>query len=156
METKQLSKYANTILKSYWNNILPVDPFTLLRSSGWRVFFSDSLIESNMDFFIDQEEKHIYMNAKLLEDAYKSRVVCAKSFAYALTSSRETPLSEKDAMGFAAEILIPELFLGLISDIEESVNRFAVTSDLVRIRRNQMTSLEYTSTTGFQPVELSK
>ena len=156
METRQLSKYAHALLKSYWNGVLPVDPFVLVRSSGWSVFFSDSLNESDMDFFIDQEEKHIYMQAALLKDVYNSRVICAKALAYAITSSRETMITEDAALGFAAEVLMPEIYLGLVSNSDEAVHRFAVNSNLVEFRRNQMSNPEYASTTGFLPAGMSK
>lgn len=156
METRQLSKYAHALLKSYWNGVLPVDPFVLVRSSGWSVFFSDSLNESNMDFFIDQEEKNIYMQANLLGDIYNSRVICAKALAYAITSSRETMIPEDEALGFAAEVLIPEIYLGLVSNSDEAIRRFAVSPDLIEVRKKQMSNPEYTSTTGFLPAGMSK
>ena len=156
METTTLSKYANAILKAYWNGTLPVDPFILVRAARWKIVFSDSLSESSMDFYIDPEERCVYMNSSLLIDAYASRVACAKALAYVVTSSREVVLEEQKATDFAAEILIPDLFLGLMSEENNPVEHFAVTSGLVSVRRKQMTSGEYASTTGFRRAELSK
>lgn len=151
-----LSKYANAILHNYWNRTLPVDPFVLARASGWNVIFSDNLEGSKRDFYLDPEEKTVYMNAGLMLNACEARVACAKALAYVVTASRESAISEETATGFAAEILIPELFLGLVSDVANSAQHFAVTPNLVTVRRKQMLSAEYSSTTGFLPAALSK
>lgn len=151
-----LSKHANAILQAYWNRVLPVDPFVLVRASGWSVVFSDDLAGSARDFYLDPEEKVVYMNAEILSDAYEARVSCAMALAYVVTASRETVIEEDTATEFAAEILIPELFLGLVNDATNSAQHFAVTPNMVTVRRKQMLSAEYSSTTGFLTAALSK
>ena len=151
-----LSKHANAILHNYWNRTLPVDPFVLVRASGWSAVFSDNLNGSKRDFYLDPEEKTVHMNAELLDNAYEARVACAKALAFIVTASRENAISEETATGFAAEILIPELFLGLVNDATNSAQHFAVTPNMVTVRRKQMISAEYSSTTGFLTAVLSK
>lgn len=155
MTINVLSPFAQATLDRAWDMKLPVDPFILVRSLGWNLYFSENLNEGCFPFEIDEENTCVYLHPRLLRDVYVLRFQCACALGHIVSSTYNIDAVDEDIANFAAEVLIPEKFLGLIHDVQFAQEAFVVDSATV-LRRQSTLGLSGASTTDSQQVEMTK
>ena len=155
MTINTLSPFAQVTLDRAWDMKLPVDPFILVRSWGWNLYFSENPNKGSFPFEIDEENMCIYLHPQLLRDVYVLRFQCACALGYVISSTYGIDAGNDDIVNFATEVLIPEKFLGFIHDVQFAQEIFAVDYVTVLRRRSNL-SLFDTSTTGSQQVGTTK
>lgn len=155
MTTNMLSPFAQATLDRAWDMKLPVDPFILVRSLNWSLYFSEDLNEGDSPFEVDEENTCVYLHPRLLRDVYMLRFQCACALGHIVSSTYGIDADDEDIANFATEVLIPEKFLGFIHDVQFVQEAFVVDSATV-LRRQSTLRLSGASTTGSQQVEMTK
>ena len=64
MTTNMLSPFAQATLDRAWDMKLPVDPFILVRSLDWSLYFSEDLNEGDSPFEVDEENTCVYLHPR--------------------------------------------------------------------------------------------
>lgn len=155
MTTNMLSPFAQVTLDRAWDMKLPVDPFILVRSLGWSLYFSEDLDKGDSPFEVDEENMCVYLHPRLLRDVYMLRLQCACALGRIVSLTYGIDVDDEDIANFATEVLIPEKFLGFIHDVQFAQEAFVVDSATV-LRRQSTLHLSDASTTGSQQVEMTK
>lgn len=117
------SALAQAHYTAFGANALPVDPYRIARSLGWRVLLTAQV--DRVD--VDRVERVISLPARHV-DELRLRGECAVGLGKTFFDN------DVDAIEYAAALLIPDDVYGLLADPESAQHELWVPDEFIHIR----------------------
>lgn len=112
---------------TFGDNALPVDPYRIARSLGWKVVFT-AQVDGTV---LDREEHCILLPARNM-DELKLREECAVGLGKVFYSNQE------HAQEYASALLIPDDVYGLLADVERAQQELWVSDTFIQLRTHTL------------------